>query len=64
MVCVSVGAVFVGTVGDVLVSVAPPSIVTLPRSSPQALTPAEMPAPSAAATSRIPAFRTTGVRVA
>jgi hypothetical protein len=40
------------------------SIDTLPRFSPQAETPVEAPAPRAAAITRIPAFRSTRVRVA
>ena len=57
---------FIGVVLVAVPSVLVPlsSIVTLPRSSPHAATPADAPAPSAAATSRIPAFRSTGVRVA
>jgi hypothetical protein len=60
---VTVGDVVVGEV-DVFVPsvpVASCSIDTLPRFSPQADTPAEAPTPRAAATARIPAFRSTGL---
>jgi hypothetical protein len=57
---VSVGDVPVGAV-EVLV---PSSIDTLPRFSPQAATPADAPAPSAAAKAMIPARLSIGVRVA
>jgi hypothetical protein len=57
VVTVSVGEVVVGLVVVLVES----SIDTLPRFSPQAETPADAPAPRAAATTRIPAFRSTGL---